>query len=172
MRHVPWSLRSFVLVVLAGALVAVAGCQPESTIGGPAMLTSSGSGISFTYLKWDSGRRILLVDDIGGGRGSSSSSSSSDPLSHSKGYAGKEGAPNYKWTCDANDTSATFKIDGTEYDLANGALFVVKAKDGKIEVHQLKRDLSAILYEAEGCRQAIEKDVEIQKLLKGGEATK
>src|SRR6187200_2236893 len=108
MRHVPALSRTLSMGLIAIALVAVAGCQPKNTVGGPAMLSSSGSGISFTYLKWDSGRRILFVDDIGGGRGNSSSSSTSDPFNHSKGYAGAEGAPSYKWTCDANDTSATF----------------------------------------------------------------
>jgi hypothetical protein len=154
-----------------GLLAVVIGCQPRSTPAGPGMLTSSGSGISFTYLKWDQGLRILLVDNVAGGHGSSSSGSTNDPVHRSKGYAGPDGS-GYKWEVDStNGTSATLKIDGKEYDLANGALFVVKAKEGNVEVHQLKRDLSAIPYDGAGCREAIEKDAEIRKLL-GLEAPK
>jgi hypothetical protein len=160
------------LVLTASAFVLCGGCQPKSTVAGPGMLTSSGSGVSFTYLKWDSGQRILLVDNVtGGGRGSTSTSTTSDPLNHSKGYAGPDGA-GYKWTCDSNATTMTFKIDGKEYDLANGSLFVIKAKDGATEVHQVKRDLNTIPYDADQCRQAIEKDEEIQKILKGAATEK
>lgn len=165
MRHVHASFRPSLLIVVVGSLGACAGCQPKSTVAGPGVLTSSGSGVSFTYLKWDSGQRILLVDNVGNGRGSTSSSTTSDPLNHSKGYAGPDGPGGYKWTCDSSATTTTFKIDGKEYDIANGTVFVVKAKDGKTEVSQLKRDMTAFPYEAEGCKQAIEKDEEIQKLL-------
>jgi hypothetical protein len=97
------------LFVSAGVavLVFVLGCQPRSTPPGPGMLTSSGSGASFTYLKWDQGLRILFVDNVAGGRGSSSSGSTNDPVHRSRGYAGVDGN-SYKWEVDStNGTSAT-----------------------------------------------------------------
>jgi hypothetical protein len=42
----------------------------------------------------------------------------------------------------ADGKTGSLTVNGTPYDLGNGALFLVTSKSGKVEVRQLKRDLS------------------------------
>jgi hypothetical protein len=59
----------------------------------------------------------------------------------------------------------TVRINGKEYDLSKGVLFVIKAKGDQVEVHQLQRDLTAIPFDVNGCKEPLVKDAEIRKLL-------
>ncbi len=68
--------------------------------------------------------------------------------------------------------AATFRIDGNAYGLSQGAVFVLKTKADKVEVHQMKRDLSAVPFDVEGCREFLKKDAEILKALGGGDLPK
>jgi hypothetical protein len=48
-----------------------------------------------------------------------------------------------EFTCETKDgTSGRATIEGKDYDLANGTLFLVSAQGGQYRVKQLKRDLS------------------------------
>lgn len=149
-------------------LTAVFGCTPKSTPPGGGSIVSSGTGFNFTYLQWKEGLSLILVDDLRGGHGSRGSSSSGSPTYVASGYSGNDGH-GYKWHLETSDgKSATFKIGDSNYDLNNGTLFVIKSKEGKIEVHQLKRDMSTIPYDADKCREALTNDAEVQKLLGRG----
>ncbi len=80
--------------------------------------------------------------------------------------AGSPDTGGYKCQLETTDgKSADYRINGKEYDLTNGTLFVIKAKGKQIEVHQLKRDLTKIPFDAADCKGPIEKDAEIRKLL-------
>ncbi len=68
--------------------------------------------------------------------------------------------------------SATCRINGKTLDLSNGALFVIKAKKEQVEVHQLKRDLTTIPFERDDCKESLQKDAEIRKLLDLGDLPK
>ena len=68
--------------------------------------------------------------------------------------------------------TATFKIDGKEFDLTKGAVFVLKAKGDRVEVQQLNRDLAAITFDADACREFLKKDAEIQKIFGMGDPAK
>lgn len=148
------------------AFVVGMSCEQRSAPPGPASLSSSGTAFSFTYFKWDAGLRIIFVDNVQGGRGFTGSGSTNDSVYYSKGYSGA-GDRGYQWTVETtNGISATIKIEGTEYDVANGTVFVVNAENGKIEVHQLKRDMMRIPFESEGCRRVLQDDSEVQEILR------
>ena len=63
-------------------------------------------------------------------------------------------------------------MNGKEYDLSKGTLFVIKAKGEQVEVHQLKRDLTTIPFDANDCREPLQEDAEIRKLLGLGDLAK
>ncbi len=48
---------------------------------------------------------------------------------------------NWKWE-DPREKTGDIEIDGTRYELVNGALFLVSAKDGQVRVTQLDVDLT------------------------------
>ena len=114
---------------------------------------------------------LMVVDDVGphGGKGGDSGEG---------GYAwtesvGANSGPGYKWNFATPDGKvASFRIDEKEYDLSKGALFVVTTKGEQVEVRQLKRDLSTIRFDSDGCREFIENDVEIQKAFGAGDVPK
>ncbi|HJZ58808.1 MAG TPA: hypothetical protein VKE74_27950 [Gemmataceae bacterium] len=59
-------------------------------------------------------------------------------------------------------------MDGKDYDLAKGTLFLVRTKGGKTEVEQLSRDLSAVQPEPESCKTFAQKDPAVSQLLGKG----
>jgi hypothetical protein len=173
------------------------GITPFTSYNPPASesVMSSWPDTSFFFYKWKEGATILLVNNNGGDWGHGGGMSSRDPfykeygdfvLRDARGFNIKDGKknPGYKWTIETKDgKTVTFKIDGKEYDLSKGELFVTKVKgEGEpVEVHQLKRDLSAIPFEinkpgkpgtADKCQDYLKKDAEVMKLLGAGDLPK
>jgi hypothetical protein len=129
--------------------------------------------MNYTFLVWQEGLRVLFVDDAKGAHGSRGGGCTDNPVYTVSGSAGSAGAGGYTWQIDTRDgKSADFKLNGTEYDPTQVALFVVKTKGDQVEVHQLSRDLSAVPLDADGCREALEKDAEVRQLLGLGELPK
>ena len=171
MRSLAVSLRyCFVLTVSIGLLVAESGCwirgrqMPtghSSTSGWvPELKAESGdSHPTFHIVKWKQGLTLIRVDDITG-------------LEHSEmdfyqcfGSASNERGARYTWRLYTPDgRRATFRIDDKQYDLSEGALFVIKAKVDKVEVHQLNRDLGALPFDSAVIGEFLKNDAEVQKI--------
>jgi hypothetical protein len=129
--------------------------------------------MNIQFLRWDEGLRVLFVDDVKGNHGSHGSGSTDDPVHTSTVSAGSAEAGGYQSVLETKDgKSANCRINGKEYDLAKGALFVIKAKGEQVEVHQVQRDLTAIPFDVNGCKEPLEKDAEIRKLLGLGDLPK
>ncbi len=157
--------RGVLAAIAIGLAVASAGCTPKSTPPSGTSILSNGVDFNFTYLHWDAGLAVILIDEVAGGRGSSGSGSTNSPVYTMSGYAGG-GGKGYQWRLEATaGKTGTLRVDGRDYDLANGAVFVLKLKDDKLQIHQLKRDMSAIPFDADRCREVLTKDEEIQELL-------
>lgn len=162
-----WSLGPAVL----GLLIFMSGCGPSTASPGVKTISVSKDGLYATFIHWENGGMLMVVDDVGphGGKGRDSGEG---------GYAftesvGENSGPGYKWSFASPDSkAATFRIDGEEYDLSKGALFVVAAKGEHVEVHQLQRDLSTIRFDSDVFQEFIEKDVDIQKVLGAGDVPK
>src|SRR5262249_36174773 len=129
-----------------GFLLAPAGCLTRSTPPGPHGGSFSGGGVSFTYMWWDTGLRVLLVDDIeDGSRNSSGSSSTASPVYTEQGSASAPDGRTYSWKLETADgRTAKLTIQGQDYDLSKGALLVVRTKGGSVQVLQINRDLSTV----------------------------
>jgi hypothetical protein len=167
----PW----FFVPAAFGLAIFMLGCTTRTTPPGPDTVASSTVGLSLTYLKWKEGTSLLLVDDIflGGNHQSGGSGSTNNPLYTGGGSAKAADGRSYKWQVETTDgKTVKFTIDGKDYDLSKGALFVMNAKGEKIEVHQLQRDLSAIPFDARKCEEALKKDAEVMKLLGPAELPK
>ena len=166
-------IRSLLGAAGIGLVIFVFGCTPRSTPPGPNTIGSSAPGLTFTFLQWKEGLMLLLVDDIEKSHQSRGSASTSNPVYSGSGSAESADGRGYKWQIETTDgKAATFRIDGKEYDLSKGALFVIKAKGEQVEVHQLKRDLTTIPFDADGCKEHLKKDAEILRLLGAGDVPK
>jgi len=157
-----------------GLLIAGAGCISRNATPGPEQIGSSGAGMSLTFLKWKEGLMLLMVDDIDpGSHHSAGSWPTNNPVYSGSGSAASADGRGYKWQLETKDgMAATFRIDGKEYDLSKGTVFVIKAKADKVDVHQLKRDLSSVPFDGGRCREYVNKDAEILKALGAGELPK
>ena len=109
---------------------------------------------------------VLFVDNVKGGHRSGGSGSTDNPVRTQRGSAGDVDAGGYQWQIQTTDgNSANCRINGKDYDLSKGSLFVINAKREQVEVNQFKQDLSAIPFDAEGCKELIAKDTEIRNVL-------
>ncbi len=174
MRSFAANVRLCVLILAGFALVIViSGCWtrrtaspgPNTISGKIPELKSASKYLSpeFELFRWREGLNLLIVDGLGfhvrtGMR----------YFYNCEGAAegSKEYGPGYEWRLDTADgETATFRFDDKEYDLSEGALFVIKAKNDKVEVHQLNRDLSTIPFDSAAVSEYLKNDVEVRKIL-------
>jgi len=147
-------------------LICLFGCGTRTTPPGPTTIGTSAPGMSITFLRWKEGLMVLFVDNVKGSHRSGGSGSTDNPVHTQRGSAGDADAGGYQWQLQTTDgKSANCRINGKEYDLSKGTLFVIQATGEQVEVHQLQRDLSNIPLNAEGCREAVREDAEIRKVL-------
>jgi hypothetical protein len=147
-------------------LVSGAGCVSRTSPPGADSISTSSPDMTITYLRWKEGLTVLFVDDVKGDHNSHGAGSTSNPVYTATLAATSADARGYKCQLETTDgVSATCRINGKEYDLAKGTLFVIKADGEQGVVHQSKRDLTSITFDLKGCREPLEKDAEIRKLL-------
>jgi hypothetical protein len=158
--------RYVVVFIGAALIVSVGGCATRTRPPGPAMIDTAAPGMNSVYLQWKEGLTVLFVDDVKGGTSCQQSGSTDNPVHTSIVSAGDPESGGYKCQLETTDgKSANCRINGKEYDLSKGTLFVIKANGKQVEVHQLKRDLTTIPFDADGYREPLQKDTEIRKLL-------
>jgi hypothetical protein len=154
-------------------IIFLSGCGTRSTPPGASRIGTSAPGMNIAFLRWKEGLIVLFVDDVNGGHRSGGSGSTSNPVHTSTVSAGSPDAGGYECQLETEDGKlADCHINGKKYDLSNGTLFVIKSKGEQVEVHQLKRDLTKNPFDPNDCRDPIEKDIEIRKLLGLGDLPK
>ncbi len=160
-------LRPWLVVSLGfGLVISVAGCGARTTPPGASTISTSAHGMNITFLRWEEGLMVLFVDDVKGRHSSGGSGSTDNPVHTATVSAGSPNTGGYKCQLETKDGKlANCRINGEDYDLSNGTLFVIKAKGEQVEMHQLKRDLTKIPFDAGDCKGPIEKDADIRKLL-------
>jgi hypothetical protein len=129
-----------------------------------------GSG-SVVYLRWKDGPAVMICSDTQGGATSSGDSISGPPwVRKVDGVEASKDGRRFAWQMETTDgRSVKCRVDGKEYDLASGTLFLVKTKGGKTEVEQLSRDLSPVQPEPESCKTFVRQDPAASKLLGQGD---
>lgn len=109
----------------------------------------------------------MICSDIQGGASSSGENISGPPwVRKEEGFASSLDGRRFDWQLATTDgRSVQCRLDGKEYDLSKGTLFLVKTKGGKNEVEQLSRDLSAVQPEVDSCKAFARKDPAVSKFL-------
>jgi hypothetical protein len=101
------------------------------------------------------------------------SSSTASPVYTEYGSASAPDGRAYSWKLETADgKTGKLTIQGQDYDLSKGALFVVRTKGGSVQVLQINRDLSALPDDLFQCHERLLKDAEVMKTLETGEAPK
>jgi hypothetical protein len=141
------------LAWLVGALLGLWPLLPSFSGLAPQPQSYAGTGISrvgpitVSYVDGKQGLAILVWCDISGQAGGSSGNSTSGGAGSAE-YASTVRAADGRqvaWTWLTPDNAGgKFTLNGTDYDLAEGRLFLVSTKDGKAVVRQLQRDFSQV----------------------------
>jgi hypothetical protein len=156
-----------VAVLMLGSLVGFAGCGRDSVPPQrPANTDTGGSSIGGTgprYGFW--GGKLAVVVWF-------------DTDDSSQGFSGEGGTAVYQglfapldgrrfaWRCRTSDgKTGTLVIDGQQYDMAKGALFLVSTKGGKTEVQQLSRDLAPFNPDKEGLERLAKEDPDVARFV-------
>src|SRR5262249_15265738 len=105
-----------------------------------------------------------------GGTTSSQDSISGPPWGRRvEGFASSKDGRRFDWQLETTDRRGVkCRVDGKEYDLAKGALFLFKTRGGKTEVEQLSRDQSGVQREVASCTAFVRKEPAVSKLLGKG----
>ena len=112
----------------------------------------------------------MICSDIQGAAGGLGERTSGPPwFRKEEGYTSSPDGRRFDWQLETGDgRSVKCHLDGKEYDLSKGTLFLVKTKGGKTEVEQLSRDLSAVQPDFVSCTDFARKDAAVSKLLGTG----
>jgi len=124
-------------------------------------------------VRWKDGPAVMLCSDIGGRsdkapvHSSITSSNAVSPLtSKEEGVQSAGDGRRFEWSLETVDgRTVKCHLDGKEYDLGKGTLFLVKTKGGKTEVEQLTKDLSAVQPAAPSLEEFAGKDAVVGKFL-------
>ena len=156
------SLALLVVLVLSGCTSSTP--PGASTAGGVV-----GDG-AYTFMQWDEGLTILIWDDIRGSHSNHGSGSSSDPVFRQSGQAESPDGRGYSYQVETEDgVTARFTIDGKDFDLSKGTIFLVKTKGAETVVQQLSRDLSEISSTDQAFREMAQSDPDVAALISNGE---
>ncbi len=164
-----WGGRNLGLVLLC--LVTSSGCtrqQPPSPTG--LSMTNVGGG-SLVFYRWDEGpAAVMICSDIQAGASSEGERlSGPPPVRKEIGFISSPDGRRFDWQLETSDgRSVNCQLDGKEYDLTKGTLFLVTTKGGKATVEQLSRDLSAVQPEVESCKGFARMDTAVSKFLGTG----
>jgi hypothetical protein len=113
------------------------GCSRHSWSGGG----DSAGGVDIEHRTCDG--RVYLVVAAAGCSGGSSSSASGPTGMTTGGELNALDGRKIAWSCTTADgTRGTVTVDGQQFDLAGGGVFLVSAKEKKTKVEQLAVDMS------------------------------
>jgi hypothetical protein len=91
------------------------------------------------------------------------------PLYKEQGFIAAPDGRRFDYQLETRDgRSLQCRLNGEEYDLSQGALFLVKTKGGRTEVEQLRRDLSTVQPDPESCKDFVRKDPAVSQFLGTG----
>jgi len=153
-------------VMLAGfgLVIIVFGCWMPRPM--PTGHSSSSGGIpglcTYEFACWQQGIHVAIIDNlVPDGKGGYRADFYCNEGSHADPHGAR-----YKWRLDTADgKTATFRINDKEYDLTEGSLFIITAENDKANVHQLRRDLSAISCHGAVIAEYLWNDAEVRKIL-------
>ena len=133
------------VAILLGCFTCSVGCSSPSAqkvplgSGGTACLI--GETVAM-YGNWGDKKAVVVWSDFQGANSVGGSVSSAHAEYH--GRVEHRDGRRIDWKCETSDgTTGTVIINGANYDLTKGRLFLVSTKEGPVRVVQLDRDLSS-----------------------------
>ncbi|HEV3255777.1 MAG TPA: hypothetical protein VG013_02740 [Gemmataceae bacterium] len=153
-----------------GCLIWSPGCRPPPA--SPMQYAGTGSrtvGPScVTYVEWGNGLALAVWCDFNGSSGGGSGGgvrglgTAAEYQAHVQAADGRR--VGWKWLTPDN-SGGTLTLDGTDYDLTAGRLFLVSTKGGKAQVRQFRRDLSKV--QPAGLERLAKSDADVAKFVTG-----
>ena len=163
MRENSINKRRLLVPLMLAVPIAFVGCgQGKTTPPGP--VSSFGvvyHGAHCTFVKWEEGLAVMFLDRMRGHSGHGSSSTE-DALHRHRGSAQSEDGTGYEWELTTTDgRTGSLEINGTPYDLSEGALFAIQVEDKQVTVHQLENDISQLGHQIEDCSKFVQDNPDI-----------
>lgn len=120
-------------------------CSPKSTPPGPDSAFGKFEQTAYSFHRWEEGLVLMIWHDVSESSMCEGSGSTTDPVYRLQCYAESKDGRRVDWEVQTADgRTAQFRIDDISYDLSDGALFIIKTRDGETRVIQLQRDLSSV----------------------------
>ena len=142
---------AFAIFVLA--FVGMIGCNGTSTGLPPkpeSVYGETARNEHYTFLAWKNGLRLLVVDDFRGPINRRSDFSLGNDSPYVFGENVKTEEVEMSWTIQTrNGRTGRFIIEGDEYDLTNGAVFVARQGVDGFVVEQIDADVSLLVMKTE-----------------------
>jgi hypothetical protein len=146
-------------IFLGSSACASKATPPGANIIFASLITSEGSGGSYTLLQWKEGLSISIIDDSQGPHESPGSGSTEDPVWRGQGSIRSESGQNITWHVETTDgKKAKFFINEQSYDLAQGTLFLIKTNNGSPQIMQHQNRYNGGCSDDESCQQLLKQD--------------
>ena len=165
-------MRNMMPVITITVLICVlcCGCKPSATPLGPNSTFGEVGQTSYLLLRWRDGTSVMMWFDAQS-LTAHGSSSSGDTTHRQTGSVTSPDGRLVEWVVEtSNNTSITLKVDSTQYDLAQGTLFLMKTRSGQTQIQQLVRDLTNIEATREGCLALAETDPDVSEFVRASGA--
>jgi hypothetical protein len=100
-------------------------------------------GLHFAMTKFQGGLTVMVVDRLNGSSHVAGKSDTQQSVTTAR--VTTPNGPDLEWRLASRDGhNGELQINGRDFDLAQGTLFVLEARGNEIEVHQLQHDLTGL----------------------------
>jgi hypothetical protein len=119
-------------------------CLMRATPPGPNSASGSIEGVSYTFHQWAQGLSVMIWHNLLPGTSScGGSGSTSDPIYREECTVEDADGRSLEWQIHTTDgVTAEMWINGTEYNLANGRLFLIEYQNDTPQIVQLQDNLA------------------------------
>ena len=131
----------------------------------PNTFSTTEGRVSAALIRWPNGPTVMICSDLSGGMTGGGTSMSGPPwIVSAQGSSSAKDGRRLEWRLESHDGGGVeCRINGKEYDLEKGKLFLVTG--ASMTVEQLQRDLSTVEPQAESCKSFVRHDPDVSKLL-------
>jgi hypothetical protein len=157
----------WVSVLMLGGVVQLAGCGRSAVPPQRPPFTDTGGcsvgGTGPRYGSWGGKLAVVVWFDTDD---SSQGFAGEGPAAVYQGVFAPLDGRRFDWRCRTSDgKTGTLLIDGQEYDMAKGALFLVSTKGGKTGVQQISRDLTPFNPDKESLERLAKEDPDVARFV-------
>jgi hypothetical protein len=154
----------FVALLLVGLVTS--GCSGKRTPPGPNSAYGAFESAAYNLFRWEDGPSILMWHDASGSGTCHGSGSTEDPVYHMDCSAQGADGSELAWSLEsAEGETVEMRINGADYDLSDGNLFLIRTQAGGTDITQLQKDLTGITLERDSILGFAQSDPDISTFL-------